>query len=72
MENVLNTREPSVIPVETTHHTADHVTLSETQLLTQHQTSSHSVLISVMQDGDNMEDLDDKVSTQINKPVEKC
>ena len=73
MENVLDTREPPVIPVETTHHITDHVTSSETHLLTQHQSLGHSVLTSVMQDSHNMEELNDKVSTQIsssNKPVE--
>ena len=73
MENVLNTREPPVIPVETTHHITDHVTSSETQLLTEHQSSGHSVLMSIMQDRHNMEELNDKVSTQIslsNKPME--
>ena len=73
MENVLNTQEPPVIPVETTHHVTNDVTSCETHLLTEHQSSGHSVLTSIMQDSHNMEELNDKVSTQIsssNKPME--
>ena len=48
MENVLSTGEPPVIPVETTHDVTDDVTSSEMHLLTEDQSSGHSVLTSVL------------------------
>ena len=71
MDNVLETGEPPApvevdIDVETTHDVTEDVTSTQRHLLPEHQSSGLSLITSVIEDSQNMEQLKDNVSTEIS------